>query len=134
MDNKTPSVLASWRWKNKKLTASTIQETMVAMTVVLICFSIGLMIFVNIMKTEKATDKLRATIILKEVAADAIQNKRFINEEFERKQFIINKTIKEHPTIKGLLIMNIQIIKNNQLMANSQQLITIYKPNINHDY
>ncbi len=124
----------NYELKGIKLKATTLQETMVAMTISLITFSIGLMIFINIMRTEKSMEKLRASLLLKELILETKLNKTFINDEYEKGTFTIVKTISEIPENENLIKLTIEIHKNQKPIVNSQELIPLYKPNIKHDF
>jgi len=111
---------------NKKIPAATLQETMVALTIVLICFSIALMVFVNVMRTEKSRDQLRANLLLKEVSFKTMEEQSFYNDDYERGGFIIEKLISEYQQNPSLGVLEIKVFKNNRLLIESKELFVIY--------
>ena len=109
-----------------KFPAATLQETIVALTIVMICFSIALMVFVNVMKTENTRDQLKAHLILKEISQNTILEKSYYNDGFEKGNFSIEKQISNHPSIQSLGLLEIRVYKNSRLLIESIELFVKY--------
>ena len=73
----------------KKLPASTLVETLVAVAIIGITISMGLVIFTNIIKSEKNYLKQKATLILQE----ELEKKESFDHQFEIEGINVIKTI-----------------------------------------
>ena len=111
---------------NKRIPAATLQETIIALTIVLICFSVALMVFVNVMKTEHARDQLKSNLILKEISQNTIKEQSYYNDWLERGHFSIEKQINNHPTNSSLGLIEIKVFKSSRLLIKSKELFVKY--------
>jgi len=90
---------------NHKLPASSLFETIVALTVIMIVFGIALTVFVNIMRTGTSLASFKAAQKLEFIAKETKQNKSYYNETFEEEALVINKRIEKYKDKEGLLVL-----------------------------
>ncbi len=76
-----------------KLPATTIVETITAALLVMVSLGIGMMIYLNVLTTERLTAKIRAQTVLSRMAEEAVFNQLFITEEVEEDGIMIEKTV-----------------------------------------
>ena len=111
----------------KKIKAATLVETIVALTIILTAFSIALIVFVNILKTERSWDHLNAVLLLKQVSVDTKLKKIYFDEWLPVKQYDIVKKIIKYEENPHLMLLEIKIYtKNGNLLEQSKELIINY--------
>lgn len=96
----------------KKTDGSTLIETLLSLTIIMVCFSIGMMIFNNILKNSNNRLQTEAFFKIKELAIDAINNDQMNNETIEFEEFFIVKTTRPFENIKNLYIIEIAAYKS----------------------
>ena len=60
-----------------RLKATSIVESITAMIIILLSFGIGMMIYMNVLRSEKLVSKVRASIVLNEVLRKTKEKKTF---------------------------------------------------------
>ncbi len=98
----------------KKIKASTLQESIIAMTIILICVSVGLMIFINVVRSDKAIDRLKANLLKKETLLITKVERSFVEDEIEGGEFVVRKKIYEFTSGNNLGVIEIIVSKNEK--------------------
>lgn len=111
---------------NQRLKAVSIIETLVAMVILTISLGIAFMIFMNVISNNSVIVKTRAKVIAQEVAQEAIEEERWLNEELEIQNFIIQKKIRPSNNANNLLLLQVTVFKGQEKITTHHQLI----PNI----
>lgn len=75
---------------NRKVQAYTLVEILVAMSIILIVFALGLMILLNIMKYDQVVDQTRAYLIVNEVQNEIKEGNYTGNDCLSYKDFNID--------------------------------------------
>lgn len=106
----------------KKLTASTLIETLVAMTIIMISFGVMALLVIN---TSRNTGilKLNAFLICEEVKSETLTLKKYENEEFEFENMDIIKSIYPYKKSNEILVLEIQAFSKNQIMIYETKLL-----------
>lgn len=112
-----------------KLKAATLQETIVALTIIMICLSIGLMVFVNVMRSDKASERLKANMLLKQAFAESSLKQGFYDEVYSVGRFVIEKQIHPYDSQQPVNVLEIMVFKNEKLLVKGKQLIISYDDN-----
>ena len=95
--------------KSKKVfKASTIIESIVAMTIIMIGFGIALLIFLNINKSDNAFQKFKAQIILGEFAANVKKEINPLSDQEQVGDIMIIQTILDYPGYMGVKQLNLE--------------------------
>jgi hypothetical protein len=106
------------------LKSSTLIESLTAMVIVLLSFGIGTTIFSNVTSSSPLNEKTRAEILLKEVAAQTIHEKKFLDSETESAGIKIVKKVSPYNGANGLSILSIKALnRSNKVIAERNQLI-----------
>lgn len=77
-----------------KLKAATIIESITAMVIIGIVFSIGMMVFSSMLDLNPAPQKIRAKLAMNEIMQQTKAQQLFIDELIEGKGFTISKSVK----------------------------------------
>jgi hypothetical protein len=109
-----------------KLKATTILESMVAMVIAVVCLSIGTMIFVNVMNSDRDYRSLKAGFLLNTVSAHAKSEKRFIDGEEKTGEFLVKMQFEKYGDTENLLQMTLQALdESNKLILERKELILL---------
>lgn len=79
--------------ENNKLMASTLVETLVAMIIVMLAFGIGLIIYLNVIQSSGAQQKLNAHLKMNQIAIETKNKNLFLDEEYPSETMKIVKTM-----------------------------------------
>lgn len=97
-----------------KITSSTLVEVIIAMVVLAIAFSIGIMIYFNILTGSGSYRSFETNLILKKVAAETINNKSYIDETIEVNDLTIQKSVKAYNGSKKIMVLELHALDQNQ--------------------
>lgn len=89
--------------KPNALKAFTIVESIVAMVIILISFGTGMMIYLNVMTSEKLVSKTQAYLKLEQELKKVKTQKIFIDETKELNELFIVKKIKDSPLSESVI-------------------------------
>ena len=106
-----------------KLKGSTIVEVLVAMSVILVCSSLATLIYLNILKSQNSSEKLRAFLCMKKAREETLANERFINEEWEEGEFSIRKECRPYQSSKKLVQLTIKVSNKEQKELINQSIL-----------
>ncbi|MCK4661790.1 MAG: type II secretion system protein [Bacteroidales bacterium] len=88
--------------KLKLLKGSTIIEVIVAMMLIMLCYGIITVIFLNIKKTGNNRLKLNAYLLIEHVIQETNKEKSFFDEDYEYDNLIIYKTVSKYQKSEDL--------------------------------
>ena len=112
-----------------KLKAATLIEAIVSMVIVTIetiAFGIGMMIYLNILRTTDYQRKLEARLLLNEIAIQTRKDKSFIDEVIENPKMRIRKSIIPYKNSENLgLLYLVAFDKQDKQLAERKELIFI---------
>ena len=110
-----------------KVVAATIQETLVALTIIVICFSMGMMVFLQVLNSDSYYINLKADLIAKNISLETIYEKRFFKESLNINGLYIEKIIEDYNQDKNLRLVYISVFKNDQLILEKKEIIIIHE-------
>lgn len=82
--------------KKNMLNGSTLVETLVAMIIVMLAFGLGLMIYLNVIQSSGAHQKLNAQLKMNRIAIEARDKNLLLDEEYPSETLKIIKTIEPY--------------------------------------
>lgn len=110
-----------------KLKSFTLIESIVALIIIMLCFGIGLMIYVNVMKSDSNFLKLKSSALLKEIVINTKINKHFIDEQYSFKEININKRIEKYKDQDNLNIVIFEAYdKSGKKICEMKELVIEY--------
>lgn len=80
-----------------RLKATSIVESITAMVIILISFGVGMMIYMNVLRSEKLISKAKANLILNQVLGKTIEEKAFKNEKINKGNLRIIRSVSNYP-------------------------------------
>jgi len=112
---------------NSRISGSTLQETIIALTVVLICFSAAITVFVNVLNSERAWTNLNSELLIKKISMQTKLQKTFFDEWIEDGEYQIEKTITNYKGKKNIVQLHLKIFMGeNKLIKQHRELIVDY--------
>lgn len=91
------------------LKGSTLIETLVAMIIVMLAFGIGLMIYLNVIQSSGAQQKLNAQLQINKVAIETKDKNLFVDGEYTLENLKIVKTLRAYsPESERLKLLKIE--------------------------
>lgn len=111
--------------KLKKLKASTLLESMVAMMIVMMCLGFFSMIYVNIMNSDNNRQKLKISLLLKTIANQTIKESKFIDEQIKQGDITIEKKIETYENTSNLKLIKLTANNENGNTINQYKQLVI---------
>jgi len=109
---------------NTKIKASSLFETIVALTVIMIVFGIALTVFVNIMRTGNTLSEFKTSQQLEVLAKETKENKSYFNETFEEEGIVITKSIEKYKDSDELIVLIIEATdKTGRKLSSRKEII-----------
>jgi len=102
----------------KKLPATTLPETLVALLLLSISFSIGMIIYLNVIQTNTPYLKTKMHTLLKAELATTINQQAYFNRTYEKDGFTIQRDIQAYHTDEDvyLVILKAERVEGKQVM------------------
>lgn len=96
------------------------------MVVLLIVFTISISVYINIFRSGFNQQKITAQALLEEVASDTRLNRKYLDEDFESDNIIIEKRVNKYQQTEGLILLEI-IAKNkeNAILGFRKELLLV---------
>jgi hypothetical protein len=114
----------------RKIQATTIVETIVALLLVFISFGIGISVYLNIMRTDALVLKTKAATVLERIMKETKQEDRFIDENIEEGILTISKKISKYDAkIEGLYILSLEAVNPENRVIHSLKELVYYPEN-----
>ncbi|HAF29361.1 MAG TPA: hypothetical protein DCG75_09980 [Bacteroidales bacterium] len=109
----------------KKLKASTLIETIIAMLIVTIAFSLALMLMLSISKNSNNSLKTKAYFLANEVLVKTKSEKTYFDQDFDYGNILIKKTVAEYENNEELFQLNISAydVRNYKLVEQNELII-----------
>lgn len=81
--------------KNYKLKAASLTESIVAMVIIALCLSIGILIYTNVLRSDRNLASIVAEQKVKELLLKTKINKEYLDESFSFEGFTIDKKLEK---------------------------------------
>lgn len=112
--------------KLKKIQASTLVETIVAMVIITVIFSIALLIIANIAGRKNPQLRFKAYSEAQNTINNSLSTADFEDEEWQEDGLFIEKRILRYKEYNDLRILDVSIYDNkNRLLVEKKELIKI---------
>jgi Tfp pilus assembly protein PilE len=99
--------------KSIKLKGSTLLEGIVAITVLMVSFSICAVVFANLLKTGNNHSETSALLEMKKILNECTEKDRFIDESFDYTNFKIFKKVTKKENSENLLNIKLKAVDAN---------------------
>jgi Tfp pilus assembly protein PilV len=108
-----------------KIKAFSIIESMVAMVIVVLMFSLSAMVIANVASTGISREKQDAYMLVQEMRNETFNGQRYLDEYTEAKGITIEKTILDYSRTENLKVLLITATKNEKQLFESKELIKV---------
>lgn len=110
---------------NFKVKASTLVESIIAMLIVTIVFSMALVLMLNISKNSNNSLKTKAYILANDVLVKTKSEKSYLDQEFNYGNITIKKMLVEYENNEELFLLNISTydLRNHKLFEQNELII-----------
>lgn len=107
-----------------RMKAASLVEVTIAMVIITITFSIGMMVFVNVTRSSYSLERFRADVLANEIANQTISEQRFFNEEIIREPFIVDKVLSKYPGTEDVLQLECIVrLEQGRVLVTRKQLV-----------
>jgi hypothetical protein len=112
---------------NRKIIGYTLIETIISMIIVLLIFSITMMIFIKLEKTNRLTLHTEIFFKMKEILEESKYKHDFIDNIYVYENFEIRKTINNYLESNSIKIISIKAFDNqNRFISEVNELVIDY--------
>lgn len=93
-----------------RLSATSIVESITAMLIILLSFAVGMMIYMNVVRSEKILSKTQAHLALTQLMEKTTKEKLFFSSDFQINGLRVIRVIKEYPEYQDAFIVHLEAI------------------------
>jgi type II secretory pathway pseudopilin PulG len=112
--------------KTVRLPASSLIETVLAMVLIGVVFSITTMIIVNVSRAGFTNEKMEAFAIAGELAQSTIKDQQFFDETITIGNYEAVRSVEDYDHTPNLKLLKIQVYRQDEkLLATRRQLVRI---------
>lgn len=111
---------------NYHLKASTLIESLISMVLIVVCFSVAVMIYINVVDNDRQRTRLNAILILNEEALQIKKEKNFLDDEKTINNWILKKTVERYAETSNIYTLSLVIKdKEGKIIATRNELISM---------
>jgi Tfp pilus assembly protein PilV len=104
--------------------AFSLVESLVGMIIILITFSIGIMIFNEVMLSSNSRQRIHADLLIQKTIDETIEKNEFIDQSIATGTYTIEKKVSPYKSEKNLSILEIKIFNaDKKLVASQKKLV-----------
>lgn len=109
----------------RKVKGSTLIEVLISMVILLICFSIGMASILQINRKQSTTVLTKATFVMQNYINSTIEERKFVDEEFENDGLTVRKTINSRLNHYPLVEIHFEIysVATNQKLLETTKIV-----------
>ena len=91
----------------KRIEASTLVESLIAMVVVMVSFGVATTVYVNVMSSGNEMQKLKARTLLQKLAVETKQERLFLDTKMTMDGFVVDKKVVAYNSQKHLFLLKL---------------------------
>ncbi len=107
------------------LPASTLIESLAALLLVMLCFGISCMIYVNVINADKSRQKLKAHDLITEMILQLKKDKNFTDQITPSGELVINSTFRPYKENEKIKLLTLTVSDKMGRKLESQQIIIL---------
>ena len=108
------------------LKAATLVETIAASVIVTLAFGIGLVIFMNLLRSSNARQEMNARMVVNELAVETKQYQRWIDETIDAPPFTVQKTVSPYAQAANLQVLHLKATdKQGKVLHERKEIIFV---------
>jgi Tfp pilus assembly protein PilV len=110
----------------RRIKASTLVESLIAMVIIVMCLGVGTMIYTNVLNSDKQVVQLKAISVLNTLANQTKTEKNFLDSEQQLNDWKIKKTVNKYEQTQNLYQLSFSVFDTEgHLITSRNELITI---------
>lgn len=110
---------------DKRVKASSLLETIVALMVIVLIFGIAMTIYGNVLKNSTSPAELKASQRLKEIAWETKRHKSYFDASYTEEGIEIEKTVSKYQGKEGIILLELKAIApDSRKLAEYKELIS----------
>ncbi|HOU69131.1 MAG TPA: hypothetical protein PKW49_11260 [Paludibacteraceae bacterium] len=113
--------------KNKRLSAFTLIEAVTSMIIIMACFSISTMIYLNIIKSDNRVYRSEAFLIVNQWKEETLKNRQFFDQDQEVDGIIFSRTFENYQNEQKLKLMRIEARDQKKRVLYSYKQVVVIK-------
>jgi Tfp pilus assembly protein PilV len=118
------SKISKMRRTGVKLKAASLLEVVIAMVIISIVFGVGMMTYMNILKSSFSVQQLNATLLLNKIVEETKQEQSFFDETITEENITVYKKASKYQGNDNLVLLELEVLDaENKILANRKQLI-----------
>lgn len=108
----------------RKLKAYTLIETIISMVIIMLVFSVAMMIFINVVKTDRIIERTDVFFKMNEILHESKMNQEYIDFTYEFENFDILRSNRRYRNSENLKQLTVKAFdKNGKQIAEKSELI-----------
>ena len=108
------------------LKATSLIETVVALVMIMSVFSIGMMVYFNVIKSSYSLQQLKASLMLNELSKVTKEKKSFFDEQDSTETLVIYKRISKYENMENLVLLELEVLsKDSTKLASRRELVEL---------
>jgi len=110
---------------NSKFKAATLVEALVAMVIIVLCLGFAVMIYENVLSSDKQLNKQKAIFTLNEAANKSKKEKRYVDEQIQLGEWSIIKTVTKYEQTENLYQLKLALLDSRgKIILTRNELVT----------
>jgi Tfp pilus assembly protein PilV len=111
--------------KASQVKAATLIEVIVALVIITIIFGVSTMIYVNVLHSSYSHRQFNASLVVKEVCEETLATKRYFDEQADRKNVTITKTVSRYRDMLNIIHLHVEATAGEQILFSRDMLIDV---------
>lgn len=108
-----------------KLKASTLIESIVALVIIMLVFSIIMSFYLKQVKSFSQINKLNIHFVLNKIVAQEDITQRYENAEYKFESFVIKKTVSQYENKDALFLLKYECLDNKQTLLMQKRKVLL---------
>jgi len=111
--------------RKRKITASTLQETIIALSIIVFVFGIALLVLNNLMRVENIHVQFKGNLLVEKYFDHVTDTTE--QHIYENDGFVVERTFYPHPDDSSLMIMVVKVFDSNKKKIAQQKEILFFR-------
>lgn len=102
----------------------TLVEAIVSMIIIMACFALSTMTYLNIVKTDNRVNRCQAFLFIEQYAQETIKAKSFVEQDSEFEGLTVRKRMEPYQGDDRLMVLRIEVAdKNGKTLSTFKQIV-----------
>lgn len=107
-----------------RLPATSVVESITAMVIILLSFGVGMMIYMNVIRSEKILSKTQANLILNQLMDKSINESLFFDDKIQIGGLSVNREVKAYSNFQDVFVVRLMATNpKGEIILTQQELV-----------